>query len=342
MQCWWFALGAFPVDRLAADLEEDLHGAFPGGVFAAPGSLRAKLSELSPEFEAVTGTGRDEEWGDDFLPAGMSAASVTRLDGGEVSSTWLVCLADGRRVVVKGGRAAPGGLFAEEPAGLAVLRTSGGLCTPQVLSIGATFLVLEALNPRIPDVPAFWEAAARAVAGLHAHVSPRHGWDHDGWLGWLPQENAWEQDGHRFFAERRILRYLREPAAQRALDASDRAGLERLCARLPVLVPASPAVLTHGDLWRGNMVADPAERPVFIDPAVSWTWAEADLSMMYCNGGAPARFFDAYHELNPPPAGGWRERMELLHLRELLAVVAHFGPARDCVGRIRDVIKRFS
>lgn len=77
MQCWWFALGAFPVDRLAADLEEDLHGAFPGGVFAAPGSLRAKLSELSPEFEAVTGTGRDEEWGDDFLPAGMSAASVT-------------------------------------------------------------------------------------------------------------------------------------------------------------------------------------------------------------------------------------------------------------------------
>jgi fructosamine-3-kinase len=90
------------------------------------------------------------------------------------------------------------------------------------------------------------------------------------------------------------------------------------------------------------MVADPAEGPVFIDPAVSWTWAEVDLSMMYCNGGAPARFFDAYHELNPPPSGDWRERMELLHLRELLAVVAHFGPIRDCVGRIRDVIGRFS
>jgi fructosamine-3-kinase len=312
------------------------------GVFAAPGSSRARLIEPSPEFEAVTSTGRDEAWGDDFLPAGMTAASVRRLDGGEVNSTWLVFLADGRQVVIKGGRAAPRGLFAREAAGLAALATSGRLRTPQVLSIGATFLVLEALNPRIPGVSGFWEAAAQAVAGLHAHVSPRHGWDHDGWLGWLPQENAWEEDGHRFFAERRILRYLREPAALRALDASDRAGLERLCARLPVLVPASPAVLTHGDLWRGNMVADASERPVFIDPAVSWTWAEADLSMMYCSGGAPARFFDAYHELIPPPSGCWRERMELLHIRELLSVIAHSGPVRDCVGRIRDVIKRFS
>lgn len=41
--------------------------------------------------------------------------------------------------------------------------------------------------------------------------------------------------------------------------------------------------------------------------------------MMYCNGGAPERFFDAYHELNPPPTDGWRERMELLHLRGLVA-----------------------
>lgn len=218
------------------------------GVLAAPGSSLAALRGLSLEPGVVTGAGRDQDWGGDFLPAGMSAASATRLDGGEVNSTWLVVLADGRRVVVKGGRAAPHGLFADEAAGLAVLRTSGRLRTPQVLGIGATFLVLEALNPRVPDAPGFWEAAARAVAGLHAHLSPRHGWDHDGWLGWLPQENAWDDDSHRFFAERRILRYLREPAAQRALDSSDRVGLERVCARLPVLVPASKAVLTHGDL----------------------------------------------------------------------------------------------
>lgn len=64
--------------------------------------------------------------------------------------------------------------------------------------------------------------------------------------------------------------------------------------------------------------------------------------MMYCSGRAPARFFGAYHAVLPPPSGGWRERMELLHLRELLSVVGHFWPTRDCVCRIRNVIQRFS
>jgi hypothetical protein len=41
--------------------------------------------------------------------------------------------------------------------------------------------------------------------------------------------------------------------------------------------------------------------------------------------------------------GSWRERMELLHLRELLSVIAHFGPVRDSTtSRIRDIIRRFS
>jgi fructosamine-3-kinase len=149
---------------------------------------------------------------------------------------------------------------------------------------GAT---LEALSPA-PDSVDFWAAAGRAVAGLHGRTSPRFGWDRDGWLGRLPQENTWDYDGHRFFATRRILRY----------------------------------------------------QPVFIDPAVSWTWAEVDLSMAYCTGGIPEEFFAAYHEIHPPEPG-WRERMELLNLRELLSVVAHFGPTGDYVSQIRGVITRF-
>lgn len=290
----------------------------------------------------MAGTGKGEVWSDDFLPDQLSSASVAPLGGGAVNSTWLVDLTDGRRVVVKAGRAAPDTLFTAEAAGLEALRQTGGLHTPQVLHAGRTSIVLEALDPSVPDTARYWEQAGRAVAGLHAHTSPRHGWNNDGWLGWLRQENAWDEDGYQFFATRRILRYLKERPAQQVLDAADRAGLERLCLRLPQLLPGGPAVLTHGDLWRGNMVTGPEARPVFIDPAVCYAWAEADLSMMYCEG-APERFFDAYHELHPPPAEGWRERMELLHLRELLSVVAHFGPAAsDWVVRIRAIIKRYS
>jgi hypothetical protein len=38
---------------------------------------------------------------------------------------------------------------------------------------------------------------------------------------------------------------------------------------------------------------------------------------------------------------GWRGRMPLLHLRELLSVVAHFGAVPDCLAEIREVVRTF-
>ncbi|WP_405058541.1 fructosamine kinase family protein [Kribbella sp. NBC_01505] len=284
-------------------------------------------------------TESDESWSDDFAPAGLVVTAAERLTGGFANSTWLATLADNRTVVVKTSRTAPPGLFAEEAAGLELM-SDNGVHTPAVLAVSPRSLTLEALSSELPDVDDFWEQAGRMLARLHEVTSPRFGWDHDGWLGRLPQRNAWDDDGHRFFATQRILRYLDEPKAIQALTAADIAGLERLCDRLGELVPAAPAVLNHGDLWRGNVLSTTDGDPAFIDPAMSWTWAEADLSMAYCTGGIPESFFAAYHELRPPEPG-WRERMELLNLRELLSVVAHFGPVDDYVPRIRGVLKQF-
>jgi fructosamine-3-kinase len=46
-----------------------------------------------------------------------------------------------------------------------------------------------------------------------AVISDRLGWPADGWLGRLRQVNTWNADGHEFFAEHRLLRYLTEPPA---------------------------------------------------------------------------------------------------------------------------------
>ena len=131
--------------------------------------------------------------------------------------------------------------------------------------------------------------------------------------------------------------------AEQALTADDRHAVERLCARLPELIPPMPAVLTHGDLWTGNLVSQPGGRITVIDPAVSYTWAEVDLSMLWGNPRPPAsdRFFAVYQELNPSPPG-WTDRMPLLHLRELLSSIAHFGPAASHdLGRLRDALGPF-
>lgn len=286
-------------------------------------------------------TEETDEWIPELLPPGAEALSTEALTGGVAHTAWRVALTDGREVFVKGGRSVPDGFFGQEAEGLEALRDIGGLPVPQIVHVGARSLVLEALNSELPDTPQFWEAAGRAVAALHDHGSERHGWQHDGMLGRLPQENAWAEDGYRFFAEHRILRYLREPQVQAAFEPEDMRAIERLCERLPALLPEAPAVLVHGDLWRANIIAAYDDTPVFIDPAVYYGWAEIDVSMMYCTGGVPEEFFAAYYEVRPP-VGDWRERMDLLNLREWLCVIAHFGAADKYVTHIRETVKRFS
>jgi fructosamine-3-kinase len=276
------------------------------------------------------------------LPSAVvpSVVEAESLSGGAVNDVWRLMLADGTPYVLKGALDAPADLFRREAEGLEALRERAGVRTPQVFEVSAQHLLMEALRPR-PDTDEFWEVAGRAFAELHAVRGEGFGWDSDGWLGLLRQENGPTADGHEFFAERRIRRYLREPKVRGALEPSDLAGLERICERLPYLVPKAPSVLNHGDLWRGNIVASAAGEPVFIDPAVCWMWAESDLSMIYCCDPPPDRFFRAYEELSPP-ADGWRERMPLLHLREHLSVLAHFGGNGDTVAQVRHVMRTFT
>jgi fructosamine-3-kinase len=268
---------------------------------------------------------------------------VRRLSGGAVADTWLVTCADGTRMVGKTLPDAAPGLFQSEADGLAVMAATGCVATPRVLAVTRRLLLLEAVAGR-DDSERSWEAFADDLAALHRSTAgDRFGWHHDGYLGRLRQINTWTADGHEFFAQHRLLRYLTEPPAEYALTAADRRAVERLCARLPEVIPTMPAVLTHGDLWANNLLSQPGGRITVIDPAVSRTWAEADLSMLWCSPrpAASRRFFARYQELNPSPAG-WTARMPLLHLRERLSVIAHFGPnAPRAISHARSTLAPF-
>jgi fructosamine-3-kinase len=250
-------------------------------------------------------------------------ASIERLSGGTLSEVWSVRYENQSTLVAKTLRGAPANFFRLEAEGLAALRETRTVQVPEVLAATERLLLLEPLRPR-DDSPARWESFAHELVALHrSTVSDRFGWPHDNYCGKLRQTNRWTTDGHAFFAEHRLLRYLDEPLIDKALNGKDRRALQRLCDRLPELVPPMPAVLTHGDLWANNLLSGRDRGLALVDPAVSYTWAENDLAML--SGCAPpataARFFDVYRQLNPS-AAGWHERMPILFLRELLSVVA--------------------
>src|SRR5690606_41654936 len=133
--------------------------------------------------------------------------------------------------------------------------------TPEVLIADRDVLVLTVLRPRPAD-ETFWEQLAHALAHLHTStVHPRFGWHRDNWLGRRRQVNTWTDDGFEFFARYRLLRWLDEPRGPPALAPVEGVAHERLCARLPALLPMSPARLARGDRWGQNVVAAPDGRP---------------------------------------------------------------------------------
>ena len=269
-------------------------------------------------------------------------ASIQRLPGGYVAEVWLVTYVGGTRVVGKALTGAPVDLFRAEAEGLAALRSTGHVSTPEVLGVTDRLLLLEPLKPR-DDRESAWETFARDLAALHRSTTHEmFGWDRDGYLGRVVQQNLWTADGHEFFARHRVLRYLNEPLVQQELTRADLRALERLCDRLPEIIPVTPAVLTHGDLWPGNILSREDGRLTVIDPAVSYTWAEVDLSMLWCCQRPPPsdRFFDVYQDLNPSPPG-WRERMPLLHVRELLSSMSLLGNSDGSADRLRGVLAPF-
>jgi fructosamine-3-kinase len=158
-----------------------------------------------------------------------------------------------------------------------------------------------------------WAALGQMLAKLHRQTGPRFGWHRDNWIGATPQVNGWRDDWSEFWQECRIRPQL-ELARKNGFSLPEP----------PRLKNHQPqASLLHGDLWSGN--AGFIEKgPVIFDPAVYYGDREADIAMTELFGGFPARFYDAYNEAFPLPAG-YETRKHFYNLYHLLNHLNIFG-----------------
>lgn len=232
------------------------------------------------------------------------------LKGGWVATTWWVDLVDGRLAVAK---VSPFPVAAELD-GLAAL-AGAGVPVPEVLWAGGNLLVLA----RVAGPPD-WLGLGAAVARMHQHQGPAFGWHQDNRMGRFAQPNTWSEDWREFFVTCRVRIHLAAPE----IPQEFRYRLERACdGVLQALLPAHPTpVLTHGDLWAGNIVAGRC----LIDPEVSFADRELDLVNMLGSASdpLPEPFWTGYRQVYPLPEDLSRRRPALALHHRLLGV-RHFG-----------------
>ncbi|MEV5373721.1 fructosamine kinase family protein [Streptomyces albogriseolus] len=237
-------------------------------------------------------------------------------------------LDDGRTVIVK--RAEDAEAARAEAAGLRWLAEADATPVPRVHGREEAWLVLDRVREGRPGREAALRFG-RELAGLHAAGAPAFGAPPPGgpveaFIGLAPMRNVTGDDWPAWYAEHRVLPYLRRAVDAGTMDAGEAAVVERVCARLPELAgPAEPPARLHGDLWNGNVLWGADGRVRLIDPAAHGGHRETDLAMLALFG-CPLldAVLEGYQDV-APLAAGWRTRVGVHQLFPLLVHAVLFG-----------------
>ncbi|HEY2698267.1 MAG TPA: fructosamine kinase family protein [Pseudonocardiaceae bacterium] len=248
--------------------------------------------------------------------------------GHSTSGLAEVTLADGDVVLVKRGIGANAALA--ESSGLRWLADAHAIRIPRMRGSDADWLVIDRVLTTRPSIPVA-EQLGRELATLHASGAPAFGapppgGPRDAWIGPVPMANDPGPDWPDWYARCRVLPYVRSVRNDGLISEVEVLALERVCARLPELVPpiAAPARL-HGDLWNGNVLWGADGHPWLIDPAAHGGHPETDLAMLHLFGCPHLdRVLAGYQEVAPLD-DGWRDRIGLHQLFPLLVHAIQYG-----------------
>jgi fructosamine-3-kinase len=188
-----------------------------------------------------------------------AGAAAARLTGHAVTgerplsgAVTEVALGGGELVVVKGDEA-PGAVRAEA-AGLRWLADTGTVRIPAVRGSDERWLVTDLIRTGPPNAQAAVrfgrDLAALHASGAPAFGAPPPGGPTDAYIGLAPMRNVPGNYWPNWYAEQRVLPYLRRAVDAGTLRPTEATVVEQVCERLPQLAgPAEPPARLHGDLW---------------------------------------------------------------------------------------------
>jgi fructosamine-3-kinase len=220
---------------------------------------------------------------------------------------------------------APAGFFAAEARGLAWLAAAGAVDVPAVVHMDEASITMTYVNA-VPATRRGAERFGRALADLHDAGADHFGAPWPGFIGTLPMSNVPSDDWPSFYAEHRVLAYLRPALQAGAVSVDDAHAIEHVVDRLDDWggPPEAPSRL-HGDLWSGNVLFSHEDSAWVVDPAAHGGHRETDLAMLALFG---LPYLDivlaAYHE-HRPLAPGFADRVGLHQLHPLLVHAVLFG-----------------
>ncbi|MGP4007497.1 fructosamine kinase family protein [Streptomyces sp. 4N124] len=269
------------------------------------------------------------------MTAGTSRAAAARLTGRRVTherrlnaTLSEVTLDGGHMVMAKRG---DGRAAAEaEAAGLRWLAAAGTVRVPAVHGHDRHWLVSDRVPPGAPT-PAAADRFGRELAALHASGAPAFGAPPpdgpvDAYIGLALMRNSPGTDWPEWYAEHRVLPYLRRAVDDGTIRPAEAAVIERVCERLPELAgPAEPPARLHGDLWNGNVLWGADGHAWLIDPAAHGGHRETDLAMLRLFGCPHLDLVLDGYQQTAPLADGWTDRVGLHQLFPLLVHAVLFG-----------------